>query len=97
MNIGSIQPLSSNGSIGLKALILLDSLISAITGGWFVITGLGFVSATSEKATDGCVLLRKYAPRLNISNLPDNDYYKVNTVAFATFEDDTYKHTIFVG
>ena len=24
-------------------------------------------------------------PRLNISNLPDNDYYKVDTVAFATF------------
>ena len=62
MNIGLIQILSYNGSIDLKALILLDLLMMAITGGWFVITGLGFVSATSEKATDRCVLLRKYAP-----------------------------------
>ena len=62
MNIGSIQMLNSNGSISLKALILLDLLMMAITGGWFVITGLGFVSATSENATDRCVLLRKYAP-----------------------------------
>ena len=62
MNIGLIQPLNSNGSINLKALILLDLLMMAITGGWFVITGLGFVSATSENATDRCVLLRKYAP-----------------------------------
>ena len=54
-----------------------------------VVTLLGFVSATSEKATDRCVPLRKYAPLLDISNLPDNDYYKVNTVAFATFEDNT--------
>ena len=62
MNIGSIQMLNSNGSIDLKALILLDLLIMVITGGWFVITGLGFVSATSDNATDRCVLLRKYAP-----------------------------------
>ena len=62
MNIGSIQLLNSNGSIGLKALILLDLSIVAITGWWFVITGLGFVSATSENATDRCVLLRKYTP-----------------------------------
>ena len=62
MNIGSIKLLNSNGSIDLKALILLDLSIVAITGGWFVITGLGFVSATSENATDKCVLLRKYAP-----------------------------------
>ena len=62
MNIGLIKLLNSNGSIDLKALILLDLLIVAITGGWFVITGLGFVSATSEKAADRCVLLRKYAP-----------------------------------
>lgn len=57
----------------------------AITGGLIVITGLGFVSATSENATDRCVLLRKYAPLLNISNLPNNAHYYVNTVAFATF------------
>ena len=65
MNIGLIKLLNSNGSIdsiNLKALILLDLLIAAITGEWFVITGLGFVSATSEKAADRCVLLRKYAP-----------------------------------
>lgn len=62
MNIGSIQPLGSNISTDLKALILLDLLIAAITGGWFVITGLGFVSATSDNAADQCVLLRKYAP-----------------------------------
>ena len=65
MNIGSIQLLNSNGSIdsiNLKALILLDLLIAAITGVLIVITGLGFVSATSENATDQCVLLRKYAP-----------------------------------
>ena len=62
MNIGSIQMLGFNGSIDLKALILLDLLIMAITGGWFVITGLGFVSATSDNATDRYVLLRKYAP-----------------------------------
>ena len=62
MNIGLIKLLNSNGSIGLKALILLDLSIVAITGGWFVITGLGFVSATSDNATDRCVLLRKYAP-----------------------------------
>ena len=62
MNIGSIQMLNSNGSISLKALILLDLLIVAITGGWFVITGLGFVSATSNNATDKCVLLRFPAP-----------------------------------
>ena len=62
MNIGLIKLLNFNGSINLKALILLDLLIMAITGGWFVITGIGFVSATSEKATDRCVLLRKYAP-----------------------------------
>ena len=57
MNIGLIKSLNSNGSLGLKALTLLDLLIAAITGEWFVITGLGFVSATSEKATDRCVLL----------------------------------------
>ena len=62
MNIDLIKLLSSNGSIGLKALILLDLLMMAITGGWFVITGLGFVSATSDNAIDKCVLLRKYAP-----------------------------------
>ena len=65
MNIGLIKLLHSNGSIdsiNLKALILLDLLIAAITGGFIVITGLGFVSATSENATDRCVLLRKYAP-----------------------------------
>ena len=62
MNIGLIQLLASDGSIDLKALILLDLLMMAITGGWFVITGLGFVSATSDNATDRCVLLRKYAP-----------------------------------
>ena len=62
MNIGLIQMLNSNGSIDLKALILLDLLIVAITGGWFVITGLGFVSATSDNATDRRVLLRKYTP-----------------------------------
>ena len=62
MNIGSIRLLGSNGSMDLKALILLDLLMMAITGGWFVITGLGFVSATSEKATDRCVLLRFPAP-----------------------------------
>ena len=62
MNIVLIQLLSSNNSIGLKALILLDLLIAAITGGLVVITGLGFVSATSENATGRCVLLRKYAP-----------------------------------
>ena len=62
MNIGLIKLLNSNGSINLKALILLDLLIMAITGGWFVITGMGFVSATSENATDRRVLLRKYAP-----------------------------------
>lgn len=62
MNIGLIKLLNSNGSINLKALILLDLLIMAITGGWFVITEIGFVSATSENATDRCVLLRKYAP-----------------------------------
>ena len=39
----------------------------------------------------------KVRPRLNTSNLPNNDYYKVNTVAFATFQDNTYKHVIFVG
>ena len=62
MNIGSIQLLGSNISIDLKALILLDLLIAVITGGWFVITGVGFVSATSDNATGKCVLLRKYAP-----------------------------------
>ena len=62
MNIGLIQLLGSNESIDLKALILLDLSIAAITGGWFVITGIGFVSATSENVTDRCVLLRKYAP-----------------------------------
>ena len=65
MNIGSIQLLGSNesiDSINLKALILLDLLIAAITGGFIVITGLGFVSATSDNATDRYVLLRKYAP-----------------------------------
>ena len=62
MNIGLIKLLNSIDSINLKALILLDLLIAAITGGWFVITGLGFVSATSDNATDRCVLLRKYAP-----------------------------------
>ena len=62
MNIGLIQILSYNGSIDSKALISLDLLMLAITGGWFVITGLGFVSATSDNATDRCVLLRKYAP-----------------------------------
>lgn len=62
MNIGLIKLLNSNGSINLKALILLDLLIMAITGGWFVITEIGFVSATSENAADRCVLLRKYAP-----------------------------------
>ena len=62
MNIGLIKLLNSNGSIGLKALILLDLLMMAITGGLIVSTGLGFVSATSENATDRCVLLRKYAP-----------------------------------
>ena len=62
MNIGLIQMLGYNGSISLKALILLDLLMMAITGGFIVITGLGFVSATSENATDRCVLLRKYAP-----------------------------------
>ena len=62
MNIGLIKLLNSNGSIGLKALILLDLLMMRITGGWFVITEMGFVSATSDNATDRCVLLRKYAP-----------------------------------
>ena len=62
MNIDLIQLLGFNESIGLKALILLDLLMMAITGGWFVITGLGFVSATSDNAIDKCVLLRKYAP-----------------------------------
>ena len=65
MNIGLMNLLNSNGSIdsiNLKALILLDLLIMAITGGWFVITGMGFVSATSENTTDRCVLLRKYTP-----------------------------------
>ena len=62
MNIGLIKLLNSNGSINLFGLILLDLLIMAITGGWFVITEIGFVSATSENATDRCVLLRKYAP-----------------------------------
>ena len=62
MNIGLIQMFVFNNSMGLKALILLDLLMMAITGGWFVITGLGFVSATSDNATDRCVLLRKYAP-----------------------------------
>ena len=52
MNIDLIQLLGFNESIGLKALILLDLSIVAITGGWFVITGLGFVSATSENAVD---------------------------------------------
>lgn len=58
MNIGLIKLLNSNGSINsinLKALILLDLLIVRITSVWFV-------SATSENATDRCVLLRKYAP-----------------------------------
>ena len=58
MNIGLIKLLNSNGyinSINLKALILLDLLIMAITGGLVV-------SATSENAADRCVLLRKYAP-----------------------------------
>ena len=55
MNIGLIKLLSVNSSINLKALILLDLLMMAITG-------LGFVSATSDNATDRCVLLRKYAP-----------------------------------
>ena len=62
MNIGLIKLLNPNSSLVLKALILLDLLIVVITGGWVVITGLGFVSATSENATDKCVLLRKYAP-----------------------------------
>ena len=62
MNIGLIKLFGSNSSIGLKALILLDLLMMAITGGWFVITGLGFVSATSDNATDKCVLLRFLAP-----------------------------------
>ena len=62
MNIGLIQMLGSIDSINLKALILLDLLIAAITGGLVVITGIGFVSATSENATDRRVLLRKYAP-----------------------------------
>ena len=62
MNIGLIKLLNSNGSIDLKALILLDLLIAVITNGWFVITGVGFVSATSDNATDRRVLLRKYAP-----------------------------------
>ena len=62
MNIGLIKLLNSNSLISLKALILLDLLMMAITGGWFVMTGLGFVSATSDNATDRCVLLRKYAP-----------------------------------
>ena len=55
MNIDLIKLLASNESIDLKALILLDLLIAAITGGFIV-------SATSENATDRCVLLRKYAP-----------------------------------
>ena len=62
MNIGLIKSLNSNGFIGLKALTLLDLLIAAITGGWFVITGLGFVSATSENATDRRALLRFLGP-----------------------------------
>ena len=62
MNIGLIKLLGSNGSIVLKALILLDLLMIAIAGGLIVITGIGFVSATSDNATDRCVLLRKYAP-----------------------------------
>ena len=62
MNIGSIRLLGSNGSMDLKALILLDLLMMAITGGLIVITGLGFVSATSDNATDRCFLLRKYTP-----------------------------------
>ena len=65
MNIGLIKLLNFNGSIdsiNLKALILLDLLIAVITNGWFVITGVGFVSATSDNATGKCVLLRKYAP-----------------------------------
>ena len=62
MNIGLIKLLGSNGSINLKALILLDLLIAVTTNGWFVITGVGFVSATSDNATDRRVLLRKYAP-----------------------------------
>lgn len=58
MNIGLIKLLDSNGSISsinLKALILLDLLIMTITG-------LGFVSATSDNATDRCILLRFPAP-----------------------------------
>ena len=62
MNIGLIQMFGSNISIDLKALILLDFLIVAITGGLIVITGLGFVSATSDNAIDKCVLLRFPAP-----------------------------------
>ena len=65
MNIGLIKLLNFNGSIdsiNLKALILLDLLIVRITNVWLVITGMGFVSATSDNATDRCVLLRKYAP-----------------------------------
>lgn len=65
MNIGLIKLLNSNGSIdsiNLKALILLDLLIVRITNVWLVITGMGFVSATSDNATDRRVLLRKYAP-----------------------------------
>ena len=58
MNIGLIKLLNFNGSIdsiNLKALILLDLLIVRITNVWLV-------SATSDNATDRCVLLRKYAP-----------------------------------
>ena len=62
MNIGLIKLLNSNSSINLKALILLDLLRMGITSGLIVITGLGFVSATSDNATDRYVLLRKYAP-----------------------------------
>ena len=36
----------------------------------------------------------KVRPLLNISNPPNNDYYKVNTVAFATLPD---LPTFFVG
>ena len=36
----------------------------------------------------------KVRPLLNISNLPDNDYYKVDTVANATLPD---LPTFFVG
>lgn len=48
------------------------------------ITGVDGVCATSDNATDGCLLLRYRAPVQEAAQPPDNIRYKVNIVANAT-------------